>query len=617
MSVEVTQPPSDGQRRLRELLDVPAQLVRDFVWADVRAGLVDLRGLDAPTRFLVVAGFGLLVGTVLALLFNETWREQFALVPQQSGAVGRGTLAPNALLPVTFFLVAVAWAYGLAGALHTHWAVRIAVNALYILFALGWLNTTGTLAQFAAPTTFEPIELLELGILILSVAAVPTVYLARARRAKRPAWEWLVLFVCTAAFFALIQARGVANWRQFEIPLIVGVLQSNLASYQGFVAPLLLLAGVNIALFANQAARWTTEMADGRLSRKAFAAALVIALGLRVWTVMNETLGRVSELGFAREMAAGAGAAGLFLILTVAYLGVTRLSASRAFSTDTLTQRVRGIALWLILATGAITLIEFVLISIAQATPFLRTWDPVRAFLFGMNDFLLAQVFDPWRILVSVLTLGAAFWLARRGAREAALYLAITAGLALWYRVTAPEGWLGALSGASAERIDALVMLLLVALALYWTATRTLTRERMAGLFFLTLLTGLTRQTDFISSPFSPFLGFAGIGFVAFGILYDAVTAGVWANAESKTFPRGGRIFIYLGYVLLSVMIVNWALASHDLKNIETLTGSVAWRGMELFGLPFLYAVGVVTISKLIKDDAVIQRADPKDDADG
>lgn len=603
MSVQVNQSSSDRQQRLRALLNVPVQLVREFIWADVRAGLVDLRGLDTPTRFLVMVGFGLLVGTVLALLFNETWREQFTLVPQVSGTVGRGTLAPDALLPVTFFLVAVAWAYGLAGALHSHWLARILVIGLYMLFALGWLNTTGVLAQLAAPTTLRATDYIELGIVVSATLSVPLIFLVRARRAARPAWEWLTLFICTATFFALIQARGIANWRQFEIPLIVQVLQTNLASYQGLVAPLLLLAGVNIALFANQAARWTTDMAEGRLPRKVLTAALVIALGLRVWTIVNEALARVSETGYAGEAAAVVGAAGLFVILAAAYFGVTRLSRNRAFSPDALAQRVRGVALWLILVFGAITLIEFVVLNLVQVTPSLRAWDPVRAFLFGVNGFLLMQVLEPWRILVSVLILGAAFWLARRGAREVALYLAITAGLALWYEVTAPGGWLGALRGASAERIDALGMLILVALTVYWAATRTLTRERIAGLLFLTLLTGLVRQTDFISSPFSPFLGFAGIGFVAFGILYDAVTAGVWANAESQAFPRVGRIFMYLGYVLLSVMIVNWALASHDLNNIEALTGSVAWRGMEVFGLPFVYAVGVITVARLMTDD--------------
>lgn len=603
MSVETTLPPSGWQQRLRRLLNLPVQLLRDFVWVDVRAGLVDVRGLDTPTRFLVVVGFALLVGTVLALLFNEPWREQSTLVPQLSGVVGRGTLVPSALLPVTFFLIAVAWAYGLAGALHSHWAVRIAVNTLYVLFALGWLNTTGTIAQLAAPTTLGPNDYIELGILVGAVIAVPILFVVRARRVSRPAWDWLALFVFAAAFFALIQARGIANWREFEIPVIVGVLQTNLASYQGLVMPLLLLAGVNIALFANQAARWTTEMAEGRMSLGLLATVLVLALGLRIWTVVNEAAARVNEMGMGSEVWALGGAVGVIVISVAAYFGVIRLSKSNTFAIDMLVARVRGVAFALILIKGALTLVEFVVINVVQATPSLRAWDPVRASLFGVTDFLQGQLLEPWLILVYVLTLGAAVWLARRGLREVALYLAITAGLALWYNLTAPDGWLGALRGASAARIDFFAMLILAALALYWAAQKALTRERMAGLFFLTLLTGLVRQTDFISSPFSPFLGFAGIGFVAFGILYDAVTAGAWANAESKAFPRIGRIFLYLGYVLLSVMIVNWALASHDLNNIEALTGSVAWRGMELFGLPFLYAVAVVTVARLMTDD--------------
>lgn len=602
MTVETSEPPTSTQSGWRAWLNVPVQLVRDFVWADVRAGLVDVRGLDTPTRFLVVVGFVLLVGSVLALLFNDSWREQFTLVPQVNGAVGRGTLVPNALLPVTFFLIAVAWAYGLAGALHSHWLVRAGVNLLYLLFAVGWLNMTGTIAQLSAPSSLFALDYINLGVLILAVAAVPLIFLVRARRTARPAWEWLALFVSTAAFFAMIQARGIASWRAFEIPVIVGNLQTNLTSYQGLVAPLLLLAGVNIALFANQAASWTTEAAAARLSARVLGVGLAILLLVRVWSVGSEAVARVSESGWANELAALGGALGVFVIIGAAFFAVTRLAKGNGFGIEPLVARVRGLALWLILATEAVRLSEFVMVNLVQATPSLRAWDPVRDTLFDVTGFLQGQLFEPWRILVYVVTLGAGVWLARRGVREAALYLFITAGLALWYNVTAQGGWLDGLRGVSATRVDFLATLFLLTLAVYWLARRTLSGERIAGLFFLTLLTGLMQQTDFISSPFSPFLGFAGIGFVAFGILYDAVTAGVWTNSESKAFPRVGRIFLYLGYVILSVMIVNWALASHDLNNIEALTGNVAWRGMELFGLPFLYAVGVMTVARMMTE---------------
>jgi len=598
MQRELLVPPT-WRTRVRHALDLPVEIFRDFVWGDLRAGLIDLRGLDAPTRVLAVIGFALLVSTVAALLFNERWREAFTLAPQINGAVGRGSLVPDALLPVTFFLVAVACSYGLAGALHAHWLVRVAVNVLYLGFAIGWLNMTGSTLLLTAPAMATQGDWLQVGGMTAAVLAVPVIFIARAKRAARPAWEWLALFVCVAIFFVVLQARGVANWRQFEIPLIVGILQTNLMSYQGFVAPLLLLAGVNIALFTNQAAKWTTEAAQARLQAAWLFGLLALALALRGWTVLQETYARLGENGLASEARATLGALGLFGIIALSSWLVARLARGRSLDAETLAERVRGYALWLILAFGALQILEFILISAAQAIPPLYTLDAWRANFLAAVDFLRARDAAEWYVVAPLAAIAAGLALARRGAREMALYFVVTGGAALWYVATASNGWLNVLRGASAERVDLCAVLLLIALALFWMARRGMTVERAAGLFFLTLLTGLVRQTDFISSPFSPFLGFAGIGFVAFGILYDAITAGVWANAESKNFPRVSRIFLYLGYVLLGVVIVNWALASHNLNDIEQLTGSVAWRGMELFGLPLLYAVAAITLQRL------------------
>lgn len=598
-------PSPTWRTKVREVLDLPLDLVREFAWADLRAGFIDLRGLDTPTRVLVVVGFALLVGMVGALLFNDTWRAQFNLVALQGGAIGRGTLVPDALLPVSFFWIAVAWAYGLTGALHSHPLVRVAVNLFYLVFAFGWLNLTGALSSTDTPISSGALILV---ILLAAMFAVPLLFIVRARAHPQPAWEWLAFFVLTAVFFALIQAQGVTSWRQFEIPNIVATLQENLASYASFVAPLVLVAGLNIALFANQAAKWTTEAAHKQLDTNLLALGLAIALSLRVWSIANETLASSSAIGWQNEVLGLGGALGIVLILALAYILARRLARERELKVEPLLAQARRIALLFILGFSAVKLVEFVVIDLTPAIPTGAAWNPIRDGLNAVTVVLVTYLQDPWAVLVAFGAILVGIGVARRGAGEVAMYLMITGGSALWYYVTAPDGWLDVLQSASAARIDLLLVLILLTAALYWLARRTLTRERMTGLLFLTLLTGLVRQTNFISSPFSPFLGFAGIGFVAFGILYDAITVGAWANDESKHFPRVNRIFLYLGYVLLSVMIVNWALAAHDLNNIQELTGSVAWRGMELVGLPLLYTIGAITFAHLIQPAKEIER---------
>jgi hypothetical protein len=133
--------------------------------------------------------------------------------------------------------------------------------------------------------------------------------------------------------------------------------------------------------------------------------------------------------------------------------------------------------------------------------------------------------------------------------------------------------------------------------ALWWLARGTLTNERAARLLFLVLITALLRQTDFIENPFSPFFGFAGIAFIAFGIVWDSLTIGSWANVGTPTLPRISRIFLYVGYVLLTVTVVNWALTTHDLWTVGRFTGDWAVAGLRRFGVPMLYAIYAVTLS--------------------
>lgn len=110
-------------------------------------------------------------------------------------------------------------------------------------------------------------------------------------------------------------------------------------------------------------------------------------------------------------------------------------------------------------------------------------------------------------------------------------------------------------------------MLIFSVLAGWWLARRQLTSERASSLAFLLLVTLLLRQTDFISNRFSPFVDSSGLGFIAFGIVWDALTIGAWANTgNARGLPRVSRIFLYLGYVLLTVTVINWAVASHDLE---------------------------------------------------
>lgn len=61
--------------------------------------------------------------------------------------------------------------------------------------------------------------------------------------------------------------------------------------------------------------------------------------------------------------------------------------------------------------------------------------------------------------------------------------------------------------------------------------------------------------------------------------------------------PRPSRIFLHLGYVLLTVTLVNFAVTTHDVGAVADLTGDTAILGLERFGRPLLDALLAITLA--------------------
>ncbi|HEV2126903.1 MAG TPA: hypothetical protein VGW38_29485, partial [Chloroflexota bacterium] len=180
------------------------------------------------------------------------------------------------------------------------------------------------------------------------------------------------------------------------------------------------------------------------------------------------------------------------------------------------------------------------------------------------------------------------------------MYLGLFGALQVWWEITQPEALLGWFAWRGDEPVDFWWVVVLNGFALYWLVRGELTAARAARLLFLVLITWLLRQTDFIENPFDPvagLTGFTGAGFIAFGLLWDALTAGSWANVETPGLPRVSRIFLYLGYVLLTVTLVNWAVTTHNLGEVERFTGEGALVGLARFGRPLLYGVFALTLA--------------------
>jgi hypothetical protein len=596
-----------------------ARTWRDFVWADLRDGTLSLRDLSSGTRSLIWLGFGLLVAALGLVTADDTIRAQLPLAALPSAVVGRGSLVPIALVPTTLFLIAIAWTFALTGALHAHPVIRLGTALLYVALAANWIGQ----ATFARTLDVT----LSWGAILL----VPAFFVLRWRAAPRPILEFTPLLVLTSVTFVLLQAQGAESSRISGSALLLGQLNNEVLSLTVLILPLLALVGMSVAGFARQAADWTVEAGSHWLPGWALRAALALLLGWRLRTVTLEALSRVETSSSEAAALAYAGALGVPLAVGLAWLLVTRVpliaktpqglsetpAASRLTphppvsgrggapelpSADGVAEAAEAHALGLIGAYFAPQLLGFGLVTLIlpALTMGLVPYDIGPAYLATIADAVNATgVALSWRLLVAGTAVVAGLVLARRGHRELALFLAVFGLTAALKELTVPDRPLGLLApyGSPASLVDFWWVLLFAGLAAVWLARGRLTDGRVASLLLLLLITVLLRQTDFISNRFSPFFGSGGVWFVAFGLAWDGLTIGAWANRSTPALPRVSRVLLYLGYSLLTVTIVNWAVAVHDLSALNRLTGEAALDGLQLFGRPMLYAIFAITLA--------------------
>jgi hypothetical protein len=586
---------------------------REFVWADLREGMIDLKGLARSTRALVWTGFTLLGVMLLALVFNDAWRALSPLVPLSSGlsTAGRGAMLPVALIPTTLFLVALAWSFALTGALHARRSIRLGVLGLYLLSASVWVNSNTALAMYLMGAAgLGDLRPMAAGWALL--ALMPLLFWLRRGRAARPALEFPVILSLVAGALLVAQANHMESWHTMGVPVMVGILEVNLATLQGFVIPLLLLIGVDIAVFTHQASGWAAGIATEGKARRIGVALLLAVLAWRLYEVFGELAGRIAAGTAGDEALQYAGALGIPLLAFAAWWVIARPGAPPAPEEEPATaEGVLGAAERyapvMILAFIGMQLVGTLFLLLTQSLPMTPVTRAIQAVAMSLSALLNQRLTLPWHLAVYGGALALAFRLARRGRRSLALYLAIFGLIHFWFESITPGRPLAALGWRGAEPEDFWWTVLIAGTALFWLARRQLTPQRVTALLGLVGMTWLLRQTALLDDPYSPFfLGYSGIGFVAFGILWDTLTAGSWANAGTDGLPRVSRVLMYVGYVLLTVTVVNWAVTSHDLATVGQFTGDTAMVGLDRFGKPILYAIIVLTL-------AALSRATPKE----
>ena len=564
----------------RSLLATISEGIRELVLADLREGVVRIDDLPRLTRTLVWLGFALMFAMVGVLFFNESLRAAFPLLPMIGGTTGRGELVPFALIPLTLFVLSVAWCFMLTGALHARLVVRLAVLLLYLGVAGVW--TVGTSSSL-------PATALAWAALLL----VPVFYFVRRRAKAAPAFEFGVLLVLISLTFGVSQIYAIEAWRLSGIPGVLANVPTMLSTFDLLIIPLLLFIGLDIAEFVHRTASWASGLTEAWTNRRVLYAALFLLLAWRLGSVALQAVERVQRSSLAEEAASYAGAFVIPLAAGITWWAVRRQGGGEV-SVERLVEVAKKAAVPLIAAYMGLQAVDLALILLAGFLSLLL--ERLRGAL-EFSSQLVAQDAN-WQTLLAVVAILTALWGVRQGRHTLALYLGILGTNTLWIQLTNPGRPLSFLGWSGLEPVDFWWVVIFGAVTFFWLARGTLTEDRARRLLLLVMITFLMRQTGFIEDPFSPFLGFAGVGLVALGIVWDSLTIGFWANKDSPGLPRVSRIFLYLGYVLFAVAVINWSVASHDILEVDFFTGQAALGGFSILGKPLIYAIFVVTLAR-------------------
>lgn len=587
---------------------------RELVWDSLRGNLLRLDGFSRLLHALVLLGFGAVAGMTGLLLTNDLLRTSFPLVLMRHVESGRGVFTPSILAPISLFVFSLAWSFLLVGAMHSHPVLRWGVFLGFLSVALAWGIagiSAGTSSLAGAEDDLGGLlgtlwEFFLAFLPLLLTAIILALYLVRSFFRARPYAEFLVIFILMALLMGVAQASAIRADQISGLLLGRQLLTANLMLVSSLVSPLLWLVGVDMALFALQVAAWGGRTAQKGLTPWILYGLLVVSLALRLWSAGQGFVLALSQDGWLRTVAGYLGALVLTLVGWIAWKIAFKGQPKDEGSGDgfdraaTLGETVRRYAfplILLLLLPGLLTTM------VNAATTAMLGLGSLASLLFppiydwilssgnislAISDVLNAAIF-PWRFVFGLLCLAGGIWLMRRNSRLQAAYILALGGHLTWIMLT-EVGWpLGFLNWAGPIAVDLWLVVSAAGLAIWSAIKKRMTPTRASGLLFLVFIGGLRQQTDFISNPFNPLLASAGIGLVAFGMVWDALNIGFWANRDTPALPRQSRLFLYLGYILLTVTLINWAVTTHDQPQLSILSGVSALRGFQAFGAPLIY----------------------------
>jgi len=548
----------------------------------VRSGRLRLDGLSTGERLMARTGLVTLVLLLGSVMFTEVWRRGglSALYVEDP------TLVPDGLVPITLVATLLAAALLVWGALDAAPVVRLLIAAAYVVLA----------APLGFPTVIEANSswwlahgktVLRIGFWTPGAALALSAVLALLPRRWDHRLRW-VTPVLRGLTLAGLAAVVVAQFRMDVAAAESGVsgsvqtlVHSTFTSINALLIPLTLMAAVAVVDFATDVSSSLAEpvrRSRGRAVRL-LAVGLLALIAVKLWSALWRNRDFWSSLLEHQAVSIVRTMAVLLLMAGLATYVLRRVPAPASdHDVDEAKERLTlGGALLVPLAS----IVGILLIGFGQLVLFLTQDD------WGLepsNAYPLDTLSDVIPIVASVLAIAVGARLVRAGSRRLGparsrelgsglLFLGVW-NLPAWVDAATDYSW-----GFSYPVVDlAMTLGVLAWLLVRW---RTVTATEVALLLAVVVFSWLViSRGDYISYA-GGLLGLPAVVVVVFGILYTLASGAGFTTESSTRMPREARTLMFVGYLLLSVTILNWFEVIH--QPTSELYGTT---GFYFLGLP-------------------------------
>jgi hypothetical protein len=540
----------------------------------VRKGRLRISDLSPVERQISIVGLVVLFGMLLSVLLNGVWRHGPLTFVSDLG--GRSTFVPQTLLGFTLIALCVAWVLILWGISVASLPVTVGGLVAYLLvngtigrpptlqigssFVLRYGSNVGQVAFFAAPA-------------LVVVAAALRRWPALYRRVRPILLGGMAL--ATAVFFGtllLVHLSAVHEGITATIQ-IPNLLDSSLFDVSSLATPLLFAAAVVLVDFSFGVAEalavpaWETSV---RVAKGLLLGLIAVKLWVQLLPVST-------WIHFLRTSPTDA----LRVVLSLAFFGlvaylIRRIPVVPTAAEESKERLIYGAALLgsvpILLTTLLLTAAVFFLLQMGSRGLF--------RFFYNLLDGQIST-YGPLVVGIAMLLGGVALMMWRGRTRRVDWEFGF--GLALVGAWSIPAYLLDLVKyspGFNDTFMDLVVTLgVLGYLVARWRRIDPDRAVRLAALLAFVWLA--TAKGDFIAI-LGGFLRLPAVVIVVFGVVFGLLADSAFASGTGRFFPRDSRPLLWIGYLVLSVTILNWLLASHG----QDPAGRTVEAGFFFLGIP-------------------------------